>query len=82
MKSLIRLSGLAIIATIVLPDTLIFAEDNAIVKPEMYFTDCWTGRCFAKDPDVARFKGKYFMYYTTRQQKGGIAVGIAESDDL
>ena len=58
------------------------AEEPDVVQPQMYFTDCWTGRCFAKDPDVARFNGKYYMYYTTLREKKGIAVGIAESDDL
>ncbi|MBN1818466.1 MAG: family 43 glycosylhydrolase, partial [Sedimentisphaerales bacterium] len=51
-------------------------------KPLMYYSDTSSGQAFAKDPDVARFKGKYWMYYTMDRADKGIAVGIAQSDDL
>lgn len=72
----------ALMTALVLPCFAVSAEEPGVVKPEMYFTDCWSGPCFAKDPGVARFNNKYFMYYTTRREGKGIAVGIAESDDL
>lgn len=50
--------------------------------PLMYYTDEVDGRCFAKDPDVARFEGAYFMYYTSRRSDNSLAVGIARSEDL
>ena len=50
--------------------------------PQMYYTDSSFGGSFAKDPDVVRFKGRYYMYYTTHRGDKGIAVGIAVSDDL
>jgi hypothetical protein len=31
-------------------------------KPQMLYADNSYGRLFAKDPDVVRFKGKYYMY--------------------
>lgn len=82
MKPMINLSRLALATALTLPCIAVLAEEPDVVEPEMYYTDCWTGPCFAKDPDVERFNGKYFMYYTTRQQEKGIAVGIAESEDL
>jgi predicted GH43/DUF377 family glycosyl hydrolase len=48
----------------------------------MYYSDTSYGRPFAKDPDVVRFKGKYLMYYSINRRKKGIAIGIAESNDL
>jgi len=51
-------------------------------KPRMYYSDTSYGRPFAKDPDVVRFKGKYLMYYSINRRKKGIAIGIAESNDL
>ena len=51
-------------------------------KPKMYYTDDSYGRAFAKDPDVARFGGRYIMYYTISRPDKGIAIGIAESSDL
>jgi alpha-N-arabinofuranosidase len=50
--------------------------------PRMYYTDTTYGRPFAKDPDVAQFKGRYWMYYTVARPGKGIAIGIARSDDL
>jgi predicted GH43/DUF377 family glycosyl hydrolase len=58
------------------------ASSNSVQKPRMYYSDSSYGRLFAKDPDVVRFKGKYFMYYSIHRGKKGIAIGIAESDDL
>lgn len=58
------------------------ASSNQAQKPRMYYSDSSYGRPFAKDPDVVRFKGKYFMYYSLHRGKKGIVIGIAESDDL
>ncbi|MHC4544990.1 MAG: family 43 glycosylhydrolase, partial [Planctomycetota bacterium] len=58
------------------------ASSNPTQKPRMYYSDSSYGRLFAKDPDVVRFKGKYFMYYSIHRGKKGIAIGIAESKDL
>ena len=58
------------------------ASSKPAQKPRMYYSDSSYGRSFAKDPDVVRFKGKYFMYYSMRRGKKGIAIGIAESNDL
>ncbi|MHC4521132.1 MAG: family 43 glycosylhydrolase, partial [Planctomycetota bacterium] len=55
---------------------------NAPGRPKMYYTDETYERPFAKDPDVVRFKGRYLMYYSMHRGKKGIAIGIAESDDL
>ncbi|MHC4702553.1 MAG: family 43 glycosylhydrolase, partial [Planctomycetota bacterium] len=51
-------------------------------RPKMYYTDDSRGRAFAKDPDVARFGGRYLMYYTISRPRKGIAIGIAESSNL
>jgi len=51
-------------------------------KPEMYYTDDTYGKSFAKDPDVVRFAGRYLMYYSVNRGEKGIAIGIAESEDL
>lgn len=53
----------------------------------MRFTDASRGRPFAKDPAVARFAGRYFLYYTLPPRRDGRAgdghaMGIAVSDDL
>lgn len=58
------------------------ASSEPAQKPGMYYSDSSYGRPFAKDPDVVRFKGKYFMYYSLHRGKKGIVIGIAESDDL
>ena len=58
------------------------ASSKPAQKPRMYYSDSSYGRHFAKDPDVVRFKGKYFMYYSMHRGKKGIVIGIAESDDL
>ncbi len=57
------------------------ATSLAFDKPQMYYTDSTYGRLFAKDPDVVKFAGAYYMYYSMRTGKG-IAVGIAKSTDL
>lgn len=54
---------------------------RALDKPQMYYGDDTYGRPFAKDPDVVRFGGGCYMYYSMRMPKG-FAVGIARSDDL
>lgn len=51
-------------------------------RPRMLFTDTSRGQRFAKDPDVVRFKGKYYMYYSIRRPGKGFAAGIATSEDL
>ena len=53
----------------------------ALDRPEMFYSDNTYGRPFAKDPDVVKFKGEYYMYYSVRM-KYGFAVGIARSNDL
>jgi hypothetical protein len=50
--------------------------------PDMYFTDSTFVKAFAKDPDVARFGGRYLMYYSTFDADRRLIVGIAESTDL
>ena len=60
---------------------VIVATALAADTPQMYFADSTFGRTFAKDPDVVRFKGKYYMYYSLRTPKE-LIVGIAQSDDL
>ncbi len=61
---------------------LLSADVESARRPKMYYTDDSYGRAFAKDPDVARFGGRYLMYYTIRRPGKGIAIGIAESSDL
>ena len=51
-------------------------------RPRTYYTDQSYGRRFAKDPDVEWFRGRYLMYYSMHRGKDGLAVGIAESQDL
>lgn len=51
------------------------------IGPMMY-TDSSSGRSFSKDPDVVRFKGRYYMYYSAHREGKGLAVGIAASDDM
>jgi len=58
------------------------AEGTSTDTPAMYYTDTVNGTRFAKDPDVARFNGRYYMYYTARTPGKELAVGIAASDDL
>ena len=55
---------------------------NAPGRPQMLYTDDSHGRSFAKDPDVVRFNGRYLMYYSIHRGADGIAIGIAESDNL
>lgn len=53
-------------------------------EPEMLFADASSGRVFTKDPDVVRWNGKYYMYFSMRTAKprSGLTIGIAQSDDL
>lgn len=53
----------------------------ALDRPQMFYSDDTYGRPFAKDPDVVKFKGEYYMYYSLHMKKG-YAVGIAQSSDL
>ena len=61
---------------------LISTDVESRRRPKMYYTDDSRGRAFAKDPDVARFGGRYLMYYTISRPGKGIAIGIAESRNL
>ncbi|MHC4169814.1 MAG: alpha-L-arabinofuranosidase C-terminal domain-containing protein [Planctomycetota bacterium] len=61
---------------------LISADVESRRRPKMYYTDDSRGRAFAKDPDVARFGDRYLMYYTISRPGKGIAIGIAESENL
>jgi sucrose-6-phosphate hydrolase SacC (GH32 family) len=53
-------------------------------EPEMLFGDASSGRPFSKDPDVVRWRGKYYMYFSMPPtgQRSGWTIGVAESDDL
>jgi len=55
---------------------------NAPGRPRMYYTDESYDRSFAKDPDVVKFNGRYLMYYSIHRGKDGLAIGIAQSDNL
>lgn len=61
-------------------------KQGAVVQepdvPLMYYADSSHGASFAKDPDVVRFLGRYYMYFTIKIPGKGYAVGIATSDDL
>ncbi|MCR5827850.1 MAG: family 43 glycosylhydrolase [Bacteroidales bacterium] len=53
----------------------------------MLFIDTtYTKEPFAKDENIVKFNGKYFMYYSAyypdKEGKNKLCVGIAESDDL
>ncbi len=49
----------------------------------MLFADTSRGRPFAKDPDVVRYAGRYWMYYSMGPDtRGRWAMGIAASEDL
>lgn len=47
----------------------------------MLFTNSELG-CFAKDPAVVRFHGRYFLYYSLHHPDDRFGVGIAVSDDM
>ena len=47
----------------------------------MLYTDP-TARPFAKDPAVVRFRDKYFLYYSLRQEEGPLMIAIAVSEDM
>lgn len=53
-------------------------------KGQMMYSDTSRGFAKAKGPAVVRFKGKYFMYYTVKQNREvrGLRIGIAMSEDL
>lgn len=49
----------------------------------MMYADMSSGRPFAKDPGVARFRDRYWMYYSKGPDpQGRWAMGIAASEDL
>ena len=50
----------------------------------MMFSDTSRGFSKAKDPAVVWFKGRYFLYYTVKQNKEitGLRIGVATSDDM
>lgn len=69
------------ILLITLACTALQAKDTAVFTPRMKYSDSTYGRDFAKDPDVVKFKGSYFMYYTVKQPSG-YAAGVAQSKDM
>ncbi len=51
----------------------------------MLFAETTNNRSFAKDPAVVKFKGKYFLYFSSVYRYDGIerlGIGIAQSDNL
>ncbi|HPO12952.1 MAG TPA: family 43 glycosylhydrolase [Candidatus Hydrogenedentes bacterium] len=56
------------------------AAPNAL--PRMYFADESYGAPFAKDPEVIRFRGAYYLYYSLKYEKGKFIIGIARSTNL
>ena len=48
----------------------------------MLFTNDAHGASFSKDPAVAYFKGKYYLFHTIHKEDGSFSIGIAESDNL
>ncbi len=81
-----------VLSTLVLAVLLVFCRQSETVpktgaKPAMMFADSSRGEPFAKDPDVAWYKGRYLLYYTMRpfrdgRENDGYGIGIAESSDL
>ena len=47
----------------------------------MLFTNTGLG-CFAKDPAVVRFHGRYYLYYSLRHADDRFGIGVAVSDDM
>ena len=77
------------ISILILNVSVSFSEDYINVKSYvdrgiMMFSDTARGFPKAKDPAVVKFKGKYFLYYTVKQNKEitGLRIGIATSDDM
>ena len=58
--------------------------ESFVSKGTMMFSDASRGFHKAKDPAVVRFNGRYFLYYTVKQNKQitGLRIGVATSDDL
>ena len=52
--------------------------------PEMLFADASSGTVFTKDPDVVRWNGMYYLYFSMRTAapQSELTIGIAQSDDL
>lgn len=54
--------------------------------PRMHFADAVSGRPFSKDPAVAWFQGRYWLYYSLppyeKKSTKGWSIGIAQSDNL
>lgn len=55
-----------------------------VAQGQMMYSDTSRGFSKAKDPAVVRFKGRYFLYYTVKQNKvvTGLRIGVATSEDL
>lgn len=70
---------------LLLPPALVLA---AASNPAMRWADdSQLGRPYSKDPSVIRFRGKYWLYYSTPTRQDGAnllewVVGIAQSTDL
>jgi predicted GH43/DUF377 family glycosyl hydrolase len=73
----------------------VFEVDDAIYEklksvpidqPMLYRDITRRGRPYSKDPTIARFNGKYYMYYSVppgaQTHRNGWHIGIAVSDDL
>jgi beta-1,2-mannobiose phosphorylase / 1,2-beta-oligomannan phosphorylase len=62
------------------------ADSPSPALPRMHYYDDFNGQFFAKDPDVVRFDGAYYMYYSlSRKEKGKkkqLIVAIARSANL
>ena len=60
--------------------------EDGPARPRMYFADTASGRPFAKDPAVVRFRGRYWLYYSLPPYKGkptkGWNIGVAASRNL
>jgi predicted GH43/DUF377 family glycosyl hydrolase len=65
---------------------VLFQWTSEIRGQQMMYTDTSrTGKPFAKDPKILKFKGEYFMYYSITSAKDGSTgsgIGIAKSSDL
>lgn len=52
-------------------------------RPRMFFSDTSSGKPFAKDPAVVKFKGHYWLYYSLPPYEGktgnGWSIGVATS---
>lgn len=68
-------------------DAVTPADHPSLKEPAMKFALLNNqGKCFAKDPSVIRFRGKYLMYFSfypnDPEKKSHYFIGIAASDDL